>query len=644
MYIGTGSPALKGRSNVPFDTAVMGGFIDTINSQNNETIIAEFTHKREQDKIDAKMMTAAAKREMGSDRANWDHKFRMERFMASISGVGIRKNYVVGSPKFLTDIPIVDYLDFITEPTGGNDLDKHQYKFQNNIFRTWEDLFAGFQAGFYDKEQIYKLKQNYTEDNFKKATDEYMNKASRFYNMDITMKMFTGQKMFRLTEGVVMSKGKYWYILFNPETKIWVRAEPLENAFEIAKDIPGRGPWTAWHTHPHPFLFWSKSAADDIRPIAYTMKKAVNYMLDNLEKRNWDMKAVDPKIFPDPNKLKWRQNGVVVARKKSGVDDISKGIYAFETPDTVNVTINMIEWLNNYVGTLVGASPEAQGAAGTDRVGIAYTNLQNTTKRLSLQNDYFKNSVVQSLQFLDYGMYEHLREPYAVKIIGNAGIRWEEEITRKTTEKEFTVAVRASNDDTRKTIMQQERRDKMMDRLAKHPELIGKINANWLVRDILETDGGVSDEELQVALDVNNDADETSLTRAAEAIEQCINGEDLYNLFQGATPAFVQKILDFCDDNFDLIPADKLATKSKGEKARYKKEMAEHDKLITYALQHIPIVLKNAQRKIDAYVAMTPQKPGATPPGGAPGRPAATPPNAVPTPPGAPTPGAPTLG
>lgn len=615
MYNGVPGPALKGRSNVPFDSAVMGGFIDTINSQLNETIIADYTHKREQDKIDAKMMTAAAKREMAPDRGNWDHKFRMERFMASLAGVAIRKNYVVGAPKFKTDIEIVDYLDFIPDPTGGPDLDKHIYKFQTNIFRTWEDLFQGFQNGFYDKSQIYKLKTNYTEENFKKAQDEYMNKASRFYNLDVTLKMFTGQKMYRMCEGVTFSKGKWWYIFFNPDTRIWVRCVPLTEAFDIAKDYEGRGPWDAWHTNPHPFLFWSKAPAHDIRPIAYTMKKAVNYMLDNLEKVNWDMKAIDPKIFPDPSKLRWRQNGVVVARRKSGVEDISKGIYQFQTPDTVGVTINLIEWLNNFTGTKVGASPEAEGQASTDRVGIAFANLQQTTKRLSLENDYFKNSVVRSLQFLDYGMYEHLREKYAVKIIGNAGIRWEEEITRKTTEKEFTIAVRASNDDQRRSLIQQERREKMLDKLSKFPDLLSKVNKNWLVRDLLETDGGVTDEELQVALDVNNDADEDSLSRAAEAIEQCINGEELYDLYGGATPAFVQKIIDFCNKNFDLMPKEKLSTLSRGELKRYNASMEKHDKLMTYALQHIPIVVKNTQRKAEAYIAMAPQpeQPAATP-------------------------------
>ena len=604
QYFGVNTPALKGRSNIPFDSVVMGGFIDTLQSGLRQDISIKFGHTREQDKLSADKITAVWERESGPNKGDWAGKLADSRFLASLSGVGINKLFVEGTPKFKADLNVVDHYDFVGEATGGPDIDKHLCKFQMNIFRSKYELLDNANRGFYDKVQVRKLIISYQDPEMRKTiSDIYNNKQIRYatFGIDLATMGYVGTSMYRLTEGVVYFEGKWWYLVFSAETKQWVRVEPLEDVFSHAKDYPGRGPWTAFHTHRHPFLFWTKAPADDVRPVAYTMKKVVNLTIDNLEKRNWDMTAYDPKIFTDPSQLLYRQDGLVRATLKPN-QNIANGIFKFTTPDTTAITINLTEWLNNFLGQKTGITPDSQGAAQTDRVGILVSNMAQTSKRLSLQNDRFKKAIVDLAVMFDYGCYDHLREAYAVKIIGIKGAQWEETVTRRDTERDFSVVVRDANEEEQKTTVAAQKRELAFQRLEKHPELIAKVNPNELLRNIFE-DGGLSDEKINMLLDTNYDGDGDSRAQAAQAIQDCLEGKDLYRMYRGATPAFVEKILDFCDANFDLIQAPELAKMSVGQRKAYAKDMEKHDKLIAYAQAHIPIVQKNVERKAVAFIS-----------------------------------------
>lgn len=613
MYFGVNTPALKGRSNIPFDSVVMGGFIDTLQSGLRQEVEVKYGHTREQDKLSADKISAVWARESGPDKGDWNGTLMDTKLLASLSGVGINKLYVEGTPKFKSDLMAVDHYDFVCEATGGPNIDKHLYKFQMNIFRLKEELLSAADSGFYDKTQVRKLIVTYADPAMRKTVgDLYNNKQIRFasFGIDLSSMGYVGSNVYRLTEGVVMYKGKWWYAVFSAETKIWVRFEPLEDVFSHAKDYPGRGPWTAWHTHRHPFLFWTKAPADDVRPIGYTMKKVVNYTVDNLEKRNWDMTAYDPKVFTDPTQLLYRQDGLVRATLKPN-QDIARGLFKFQTPDTTAISINLVEWLDNFLGQKTGITPDAQGSAQTDRVGILVSNLQQVSKRLTLTNDRFKKSLVDLAVMFDYGVYDHLRESYAVKIIGIKGAQWEEQVTRRDTERDFSIVVRAADEEEAKNTVAAQKRELAFQRLDKHPDLMVKVNSNEYLRTVFE-DAGLDREKINALLDINYDGDGESRAQAAQAIQDCLEGKPLYKMYRGATPAFVEKILDFCSDNFDLIPPEELVKLSAGQKKKYGEDMQKHDKLIAYAEAHIPIVQKNMERKavsILAAKAMAPVDP-----------------------------------
>lgn len=603
MYFGVTTTALKGRSNIPFDTVVARGFVDTLNSNIRQDVSVKYGKTREQDYLAAEKIGAVLEREAGPDKGNWNKVFRDSKFLATFAGVGILKLVIKGKPTFSSDLMVVDHYDFVTEATGGSDIDKHLCKFQTNIFRS-EDELNNAAGDYYDKGQVRKLILAFKDPKKRKEiSDLYNQKQIRFASLgiDVATMGYIGSTMYRLTEGVVFYEGEWWYITYSQETKIWLRVEKLKDVFSHTEKYPGRGPWVCWHTHPHPSLFWTPAPMDDIRPIAYTMKKLVNISIDNLEKRGWDMKAYDPKVFPDPSQLLYRQDGLVRARLKPG-QDISTGIYTFQTPDTTAVTINMIEWMNNFAGQKTGVTPDSQGAAQTDRVGILVSNLDQVSKRLMLTNDRFKDATIALGAIFDYGCYDHLREEYAVKIIGEKGAQWEEDVTLQDMSRDFSITVRDAAEEERKDVITGQRKEAALAKLAADPELRTALNKKELIRITLQN-GGFKEEEINILLDSNYDGGIESRARAAQAIQDVLEGKELTKLYRGATTAFVEKILDFCSDNFDLLTKEQYNKLSPGKQKKYDADMKKHDVLLKYANDHLPIAQKNAERKMVQQIA-----------------------------------------
>lgn len=604
MYNGVNSPALKGRSNIPFDAIVMGGFIDTMMGNINEPIDLQFDRTREQDKLSADKVTAVWQRESSPNHAAWNDKIQDARFLAAFSGRGFNKLFMANVPKFKSDLETVDHYDMVTEPQGGAYLDNHLFKFQMNIFRSKGELKSGVNDGFYNKTQVRKLillTQN--PDTYKKVLDQYNNKLNRYaaFGIDINANNYIGQTLYGLVEGAINFNSKWYHILFSYETKTWVRFEPLEKVYPWAEDYPGRGGWTSWATNRHPFLFWTKAPADDIRPIAYSMKKIVNLTIDNLEKRNWDMKAYDPRMFNDPTQLLWRQDGLVRATVKPGMN-IQNGIYEFKTPDTTGITINLTEWLNNFVGQKTGITPDAQGASQADTNGINFSNIQATSKRMMLQNKMFHKAASDLGIMFDYGLYHYLREPYAVKILGNDGIRWEEDVTRHDTEKSFSVTVISKSEEDEKNNIVLSKKREMFKDIEANPLLLKELNISMYLKEKLKF-GGYNDEQSRLLLDKTNDADDILMAQCAQAIQEIIENQTFVPVNRNANTAYVNKILNFAQQSFPLYPQTAVAQMSPSEQKKYQKDMLMFDRLVQFAEAHLPIAQKNMERKLVQQMA-----------------------------------------
>jgi hypothetical protein len=194
---------------------------------------------------------------------------------------------------------------------------------------------------------------------------------------------------------------------------------------------------------------------------------------------------------------------------------------------------------------------------------------------MGLTNKMYKQAYQDLGVMFKYGVYDNLREPYAVKLIGLEGAEWDEMLKREDAAKPFRVSVTGGNDEEKANTLTAQRKDATLARIERNPQLMKEINQKWYLREVL-SNGGFDKEAIKIGLDTNSDADQDLLSEAAMAIDEILRGKDP-KLNQGATSGYVQKIVNFAE-NTDL-----------------KEDVRA--KLIFFAEQHIPIMTRNMARK-----------------------------------------------
>lgn len=620
MVNGVIRPALAGRSNVPFDSILMRGYRGSLLANTDEAVQLKYGHTREQGKMAADKITACFEIEKGPTKGAWDEKVMDCKSSCFAAGRGFLKLRMGNIPKFYSDMDWVDHYDMVTEPQGGGDLDNHLFKFQMNIFKTKEDILSNEE---YDTLQVRRLILRYNDAKwFKDNDDIFNNKAARYaaYGIDIRANNYVGQPLYRLIEGAVNYKGRWYHLVFSREAKLGIELKPLEEKFFWAKEYAGRGAIVSFATNRDAAIFWSPAPADDVRPIAYAMKKVLNLTIDNLEKRNWDMKAYDPRVFTEPSQLLWRPNGLVKATLKPG-SAIAQGIFEFQTPDTTQITINLTQYLDAFLGKQTGITPDNPNQPATDpRVGIQISNIEQTSKRMTLNNKSYRKMYTDLGVMFDYGCNQYLREEYTVKLIGIMGVKWDAAITREDTNEELSLTVTSSLEEDEKNATMLARRKEMFDTISENQTgLIKTFNQKWLGAEMLKT-AGYTDEVTKIALDPQIDGDEELYAECAGSIQSIVDGETLVPLNRGATPGFIQKIIDFADDTYDLYPDSEVKKMTPNKQRSYQKQVKIFQALVQYAKLHLPIAQANMQRRqtllqINAAMAAmsSPQSTGGAP-------------------------------
>lgn len=601
LYFGKTKPALKGRFNVPLP--IMSGFIDTLISKVDDPPRINYGYQDLADYRRAKKIGAAWEIDSSPTKGKWNMKDRMVKKLAAFSGVGVYKYYAESEPKYKSNLEVVDFHDFECEPLGGADLENHKFLGQRNIFKTAADLLNGVKAGTYDATQVRMLLAAVGSDEYKKNDEIYKTKIQRLWLMglDPETHSYVGQKMYNMTEWYMEHNGERYYMLLEPRAKVWVRFEKLNDVFES-----NLWPFVAWHTHEDAFNFWSKAPADDMRPIADAMQVLFNQALDNRQKRNFGQRAFDPTIFPDPSQLEWRPDGLVEA-KFDGIRPISQGIFEFQTAE-ITGTIDLMQYIDDITGRKTGITADTQGASEEKRVGILYSNLQQVADRLGLYNKAYSEAWAHLGQLYKNGLQEHAKGAgIMVKMIGEAGVEWEELVKEDLEpEQDLNISISGGQAELQADELKKKSRTDALAIVMQSPTNAGLINPKWSIEQILRT-GGYEEEDIRIAMDVENYGNMDILSKASQAIQDIIGGREPKR-YRGANTAFIQKILDFASDN--------------------ELDQEIYDALIQYADSHVEVAIENMMRKariaaIALGAGMEPGAeagglPGMTPVGGAP--------------------------
>lgn len=563
-------PALQGRLNVPFDGVIMAGFIDTLVAQVNRPPRIEFQDDTGANLKGARKITSAFDKD--SKRFRLKMKDRMMKKQAAIGGRAIAKYYAESDPKYCSYLNVIDYIDFHCEPNGGGHLDDHYFHWQENIFRSKEDLNTSAESKWYDSEQVKFLINSYDSPDFKKTLDTFNNKNSRYATLGLDMQSnnYIGGTLYNLAEGDTYYQGKKYHLIFDRITGIWLRCVLLKEDF--GSDLT---PFISFASNQEDaFNFWNRGPADQIKPIAEAIRLNLNEILNNNRKRNWDMKAVDNKMFPDIRKLDWRQDGIIGANVPLG-QSIQNGIYRFETPE-ISGALNLNSYLNNLAGEKLGVNSQTQGQGSEALATIYKGNELQISKRMKLVSDSYEEMYEDLGKRYDWGLYDHAGEGEMVKLISTDGIGWEK-ITQEDKDPEYIVSVVSSSTELAETDAEKRAKVDILLSMEKDPNQMALINVKAHIEEKYRL-AGYNEEKIKKLMNTKTDATDELLSEAKKAIELILEGKEV-GLNYGATTGYLQYISDWILDNSDDLKPEK------------KKQLED------YFEKHYPIALKNAEQK-----------------------------------------------
>jgi len=564
MYLGKTKPALKGRFNIP--VPILEGFVQTLESKIDDSIRVKFKKIREATLKISKKFNSAWERDSAPDRGDYNGADLDAKKLAMFSGFGTLKLIPSSKPEYKQELIAVDYHDMIFEPYGGRDLERHLFKGQINIFKTKEDL----EDGDYNKEGVAKLLKIASEADNKKVKDDLGAKHNRYLAMGLNPKNYnyTGVDTFNLIELVTRYNGEDYYLLFSYEYQTIVKCVPLKKMYES-----GLSPWVVWHTERSPVNFLGRAPVDSVYPVAEAMRILINQNFDNIQKRNWDMILANARKVIDPREFEYRPNGVIRLKLNDG-ESINNAYQKVETPDTSSITVNLIQFLNSFLGEKTGVTPSAQGNADEDKVGIYYGNIQQAADRFGLLNKFYVQSHIDIAKryksnLIDFAPAKGLMTRY----LGLTGLK-EEPLTKKEMREDLGIEVVSANIEAQNDRITQDKQAAALGDIIGSEVLLAQVNPKTLLEERLRL-GEFSEDKVRDFLDKEEGANAELLSEAAMAVEMIEDGETP-KINQGANTAFIRKIVRHAMDESDRLDDNVFVA------------------IMKYASDHMQIAIKNA--------------------------------------------------
>lgn len=566
VYFGKTRPALKGRFNIP--VPILEGFVETLMSKIDDTVKVKFAKGRESTLKAAKKVTACWDKDAGPERGDFNSADLDAKKLAIFSGFGALELIPQSKPEYKQTLQAIDYYDLIFEPMGGRDIEKHAFKGKLNVFKTKYDLEEGVKNGDYNAGQVRKLITGVSEKEKKDWQDQAENKANRMIAMGLNPQYYSylGDGIYNLTSLITRFEGEAYYLLFDKRAGIAVKCVPLREMFSSELS-----PYIVWHTERNPASFLCRAPVDGIRPVAEAMQILLNQNLDNIQKRNFDQILYNAKKIIDPSQLEYRPHGIIAVKLNDG-ESMNSAYEKMQTPDTSTITINLIQWLDNFMGTKSGVNPNTQGNSNDERVAIYQGNQQQVADRFGMTNKFYSAAYQQIAIRYKHNLKDHLPpRGFMVKFIGLKGIQ-EEEVTRDDVNSDLDVEVSSQSAEAQVDQKKQEKRELSITMLQNDPALRMQIGDKWLAEQILRN-GEYEEDDIKAALN-KEEANEELMSETAKAIEEILDGQQP-KLNRGANIAYVRKIVNYAIDESDSLDDATFAA------------------LMEFAYQHLPIVEQN---------------------------------------------------
>lgn len=547
LYNNKPQKQLRIRYNVPIP--IFSGMIDTLQADLDDGLLLKFEAQDPADNKAAIKANAAIQKRSTSmmPGAQWNEKFRGFRQEMLMTGRGFLTYSISNEDGYMDKLEDLAFEDVFFEPKGGGNFEDHLFQMRSNVWMTKSDLLKGIVNGIYNKEQVDKLIiMGGSEFKVSNYWDNY-DFANRFQSLNLTPESnnYVGETMFQFVESVCTLKGQRWYCLFEAFSGIWIR---FEKWTEISSS--GLYPIMSAASHRDKKNFASKGFADDLYPVAVAMTDMLNEDLENRKRRNSNAKGYDKDMFPNIQQLDQAQMGrdrLVMMDTKGGTRRMSEGIYQFTTPE-ITGTIDVLQYLESTAGRNFGVTDLQQGASqeASKAVGVTYQELGQVAKRLAFQSQPFIE-VGQQLGVRFFGgLKDYLREPMAIKILGEDGYQWDflKRIDLNV-KKDFEISVTSQARENSINEMAKANKEKALTLISTIPPNANP-GVNFRMRDeyILRDVGRFTEAEVALLLDPSTQADKTTISETSAAIQDLMMGR-MPEINYNATAYFLQKIKDF---------------------------------------------------------------------------------------------------
>jgi len=579
LYYNKAIKLKDGSINIPFP--IMSGLIDDIYSKidNKPTVSFKIPNR---DSLSEKV-SSMWKIESSSLRAGWDRKDREEKKFALLSGRGISSIYADSiNNKYKSHYNVIDHYNFYCEGTKGH-LDDMAYCGETGIWKTKAYLLDMVKAGVYDNYNVNALLSSGGEE---KTDNEQRYKFDRMKLLGLTpdKNAYVGQEVYDLVQHCMDYNGKKYYLLFEIESGICVRAEYLVDLFGNNKI-----PYVSWSTNGgNASLFWDKTPADDILPVAEAMKVLLNQAIDNTQRRNRPMRIVKGNAFPNVNELmQYIPDNVIVTNPNK-----DPRIITLETPE-ISATINLVEFLNNFMNSKTGTS--GNGVDDKDiKVGVYYGQMKKEADRIGIINKAYSESNGEKGYRFFWGLKEHLTETKAVEMLGKKGIKWGEinKIELKDVDDVDDIIVGGGSSEIELNEIKNKNKTKTLVSIINNPLFAKELGVKQTLRTLLLSSDFTEDEIMSI-MDKDGDPNRELMQEADEAIQDILLHKNV-KLNRGANIAFLQRILDYTIENLDWVLLD-----SKGNQIGVDNKIKQsNNDLLAYLKAHQQIVIENQQREL----------------------------------------------
>ncbi len=560
--------APKGYKMIPIP--VMSGYVSTLLAKIDDPVRLRFQGTKQADWLAAQRLTSLWEIDKSEQKANYNQVDRWVKKNAIFSGIGAYKVYSESDPEYAHHLEPIDYFDLIFEPTGGGDIQKHLYCGQQNIYRTKSELQAGADEGRYDANKVAEI-VNMTEEKrlaIDQNTEQLKQSRYRIINLDPKNTVSQGDSVYNMAEMYLRYKdGQDWYVFFEQQTGIWVNCVPLKEKFKS-----GRRPIVVWQIDEDANTLLCKAPADDILPIHDAIRICINDALNNVTKRTYAQRAFDKDMVIDAAMLRFSKDGIIPMDTKNGTRALSSGIFTFDTPDTTQISLNIVTFLDNFLGTKTGITPATQGTSDDEKVGIYYGNMQQVADRIGLTNKSYKKCHTDiGIRYID-GVREHLTDKVAVKILGQTDVEY---CVKDDAEPDYDIIVESSTEAERVREITVKQKREILSAISGNQTLVGLVNPKKVLEELLLT-GGWDMGEVKEFMDVDFYGQKKVLSLAASAA-QSIKENKKPNDYKQADGLFVEHFAQTCDE-LNLNPKQKTIAED-------------------YARRHLEYAKENIMRK-----------------------------------------------